>query len=180
MAPGDLDRLHGFHIVFQHGLDLPPPHAALIQLKEPLGLQTVGQRIHMGVGYQVVIGEDPTLFGEADVGELLVIVGVLVDRLLDQLPGDHAAGGFVVPAIDFENLRAAVGLDNLALIHIPCGRAESIGQSGTPGGLVGKSDRLAQLPKLILLNQDAGEGVVEHLAQYAVSVLVDSGKVVHL
>ena len=39
----------------------------------------------MEVGDHVVVGEDSALLGKADVGQLFVLIGVLVDGLFDQL-----------------------------------------------------------------------------------------------
>ena len=36
VSPGNFNSLHGIHIVFQQGLDLPPPDTILIELKELL------------------------------------------------------------------------------------------------------------------------------------------------
>ena len=180
MAPGDLDRLHGFHIVFQNGLDLPPTHTGLIQFKEFLRLHAVRQRVHMGIGHQIVIGENTALFGKADIGELSISVGIFPNRLLDQFPGNHAAGRSVIPAVHLKNLRAAVGFQYVPLINIPSGRAESIRLGGAVAGLVGKTNRRTQFNHLSLVDQDIGEGVVEHLAQNALSILLHSRKILKL
>ena len=58
VSPGNFNSLHGIHIVFQQGLDLPPPDTILIELKELLRPQAVGQRVHMRVGDQVVVREN--------------------------------------------------------------------------------------------------------------------------
>ena len=180
MAPGDLDRLHGVHIVFQNGFDLPPAHAGLIQLKQFLCLHTVGQRVHMGIGCQIVIGENAALLGKADVGELSVAVGILSNGLFDQFPGDHAARRLIIPAVHLENLGAVVGFEYAPLINIPGGRAEGVRLGGAVCRLIGEPNRRAKLNHFFLINQNIGEGVVEYLAQNTLPVLVDSRKILEL
>ena len=124
----DFGSLQRANVVDTDGLHLPPVGARLIQLKQFLRPAAKAGDIHIGIINQIVIVERAAVPIITDVGQLLILVGLTVHRLLNQLPGENAPGGAaVIPAVDLVDLGLAVALAHDALPHVAGGAAESVG-----------------------------------------------------
>ena len=82
-----------------NGLDLLAVGAALVKLKEFFGFAAALTHIHSIVHYHVITAEDTIHLVVADIGQFLVLVGLAVHGLLDQLAGQDLRRALVVTAV---------------------------------------------------------------------------------
>ena len=122
----------------QQRVDLPAAGAGLVERKQLLRVLAAGERVHIGIGLQVVIGEYAAAPVQADIRQLLVLVGILMKCLLDQLAGDDPLRPTVIPAVDIDDLRNARVLDHQPVVNIPGGAPERVRQRGAADGLIGE------------------------------------------
>ena len=78
--------LHFPQEVCTDGLDLLAVGAPLIELEQLLRLTAAGLHVNIRVHYDVGTVDLPILPVAGDVGQLLIAVGLLVQRLLHQFP----------------------------------------------------------------------------------------------
>ena len=101
-----------------------------------------------------------------DVRQLLIPVGLLVQRLLDQFPREALGSVLVVPAVDLIDPLLSITPHHKPLPDVAGRAAEGVRNGDPPAAGVGESQVLAEFTELCLFHQDICQGEVEEFPQH--------------
>ena len=135
-------------------LDLLAVGAQLVELKQFLRPAAALPHIHHIVHHQVIAAKHMIPLVKADVGQLLILVGSLIQRLFHQLPGKNIRRVLVVPAVGQVDMGLAHGGDRIPLPDIPGGGTESVSDGQPLAAGVGNVHLPAEFGQGLLLHQE--------------------------
>ena len=148
-----LGGLQSPQVIHTDGFNLLAVGALLVELEQFLRFAAAGRNVDGIVWRQIFRPEHAVLLIIADVGQFFIVVGLLVQRLLHQLPGqDIGAGTLVIPAVGQIDIGLPHGRHRNTFPDIASGRAESI-PHGYPGASgIRNTHIFAQLGQFLLVH----------------------------
>ena len=148
------------------GLDLFSVGAPLVELKQLLCPAAAVPHIHHIIHHQVITAKYMVPLIKADVSQFLILVGILVQCLLYQLPGKHIRRVLVIPTVSQVNVGFTPGGNRIPFSNVPGSGAEGIRHRQPLAAGVGNIHLLTELGQGLLLHQKIAQGEIEELAQH--------------